>query len=86
MMQLFQSDGTRHWEEQKPKVKKAAPISWWSPPYYQASSADIEMSAYALMALVPEGDKAAAVAGVDIVKWLSQQRNSLGGWSSTQVR
>ncbi|XP_078666355.1 C3 and PZP-like alpha-2-macroglobulin domain-containing protein 8 isoform X2 [Branchiostoma floridae x Branchiostoma belcheri] len=45
------------------------------------SSAEVEMTAYALLTYVAMGDVASAM---PVVKWLSQQRNNLGGFSSTQ--
>lgn len=45
-------------------------------------SADVEMTAYALLTYTLLGDVATAL---PVVKWLSQQRNALGGFSSTQV-
>ncbi|XP_013402650.1 C3 and PZP-like alpha-2-macroglobulin domain-containing protein 8 [Lingula anatina] len=45
------------------------------------SSAEIEMASYALLTYTAQGDIATAL---PIVKWLSRQRNSLGGFSSTQ--
>ncbi|XP_039622768.1 C3 and PZP-like alpha-2-macroglobulin domain-containing protein 8 isoform X2 [Polypterus senegalus] len=44
-------------------------------------SAEVEMTAYALLTYTLLGDVATAL---PVVKWLSQQRNSLGGFSSTQ--
>ncbi|XP_036271779.1 C3 and PZP-like alpha-2-macroglobulin domain-containing protein 8 [Pipistrellus kuhlii] len=44
-------------------------------------SAEVEMTAYALLTYTLLGDVAAAL---PVVKWLSQQRNALGGFSSTQ--
>lgn len=46
-------------------------------------SAEVEMTAYALLTYTLLGDVATAL---PVVKWLSQQRNALGGFSSTQVR
>lgn len=40
------------------------------------------MTAYALLTYTLLGDVATAL---PVVKWLSQQRNALGGFSSTQV-
>lgn len=40
------------------------------------------MTAYGLLTYTLFGDVASAL---PVVKWLSQQRNSLGGFSSTQV-
>ncbi len=73
----------RHWEEPTKKEKKRD--DWFYSPYHQARSADIEMTAYGLLSMIPDQDQNKALASIDIVKWLSQQRNSLGGWSSTQV-
>ena len=53
-----------------------------APPPTPVSSAEVEMTAYALLTYVAMGDVASAM---PVVKWLSQQRNSLGGFSSTQV-
>uniref|UniRef100_A0A6I8P7H9 C3 and PZP like alpha-2-macroglobulin domain containing 8 n=2 Tax=Ornithorhynchus anatinus TaxID=9258 RepID=A0A6I8P7H9_ORNAN len=44
-------------------------------------SAEVEMTAYALLTYTLLGDVASAL---PVVKWLSQQRNALGGFSSTQ--
>lgn len=46
-------------------------------------SAEVEMTAYSLLTYTLLGDVASAL---PVVKWLSQQRNSLGGFSSTQVK
>lgn len=46
-------------------------------------SAEVEMTAYGLLTYTLLGDVASAL---PVVKWLSQQRNALGGFSSTQVR
>lgn len=40
------------------------------------------MTAYGLLTYTLQGDVASAL---PVVKWLSQQRNALGGFSSTQV-
>ncbi|XP_054751982.2 C3 and PZP-like alpha-2-macroglobulin domain-containing protein 8 isoform X1 [Lytechinus pictus] len=45
------------------------------------TSAEVEMTAYALLTYTLLGDIAYSL---PIVKWLTQQRNSLGGFSSTQ--
>lgn len=50
---------------------------------WQPRSADIEMASYALLSL----HKLNRIAeGISLMKWLSQQRNHLGGYGSTQVR
>ena len=74
-------DGMVHYEEPKPKEEKLQP-SWW---YYQARSTDIEQTAYALLAILQKKGKEGIADAVQIVRWLSKQRNGLGGWSSTQV-
>lgn len=74
--------------------KKAGTVHWsnnnryadWSAmfrPYYMPNSGDIETTAYALLAISLDKD---VVNGLPVVRWLSQQRNSLGGYSSTQVQ
>ena len=75
-------DGMKHWEEPKEEDDKNTTPSWW---YYQARSTDIEQTAYALLAVLEMGGKGAISDSVPIVRWLSKQRNGLGGWSSTQV-
>ncbi|XP_068113161.1 alpha-2-macroglobulin-like [Hyperolius riggenbachi] len=53
--------------------------SYW----YRASSAEVEMTAYVLLALLsgPQPDLGKAA---EIVNWLSKQQNPYGGFSSTQ--
>lgn len=46
------------------------------------ASAEVEMTAYALLTFAAKRDIAYSL---PIVKWLTKQRNSLGGFSSTQV-
>ncbi|XP_030626734.1 CD109 antigen [Chanos chanos] len=48
---------------------------------WQPRSADVEMAAYVLLALYKQGRPAD---GFTLMKWLSQQRNHLGGYGSTQ--
>ena len=72
-----------HWtDEDKPKQK----------PIYRThnyrSSADVEMTAYALLAILHQTSTDESVVTneiMDIIRWLSKQRNSRGGFSSTQV-
>jgi hypothetical protein len=55
--------------------------------YYYRSSAEVEMTAYALLAILHQSDDNVVTNEVmDIIRWLSKQRNSYGGFSSTQVR
>jgi len=71
-------DGLIHWKD-----KKAAKKSTY---YYQASSLSIETTGYALMSYIagqtPFGD---VLDRLSIAKWMVKQRNSAGGFSSTQV-
>ncbi|MEJ1279884.1 alpha-2-macroglobulin [Cricetulus griseus] len=75
-------DTSIHWTKcQKPTV----PVSVWHQP--QASSVEIEMTAYVLLAYLtnqPAPTKEDLTAAMLIVKWLIKQQNSLGGFSSTQ--
>jgi hypothetical protein len=43
---------------------------------------EIETTAYALLTLTAKGDKQK---GLQVLRWLVQNRNSYGGYSSTQV-
>ncbi|XP_069462358.1 CD109 antigen-like [Ambystoma mexicanum] len=59
---------------------------WYSPAaginnYWQPRSSEIEMAAYALLSC---GQLNRINEGISIMKWLSQQRSRLGGYSSTQ--
>ncbi|XP_061425551.1 LOW QUALITY PROTEIN: CD109 antigen-like [Lethenteron reissneri] len=58
-----------------------APVSSEFEEMWQPRSADIEMTSYALLAYLHQGN---VTEGIPIMKWLSQQRNHLGGYSSTQ--
>ncbi|XP_040205893.1 CD109 antigen-like [Rana temporaria] len=60
---------------------------YWSAPsesannYWQPRSTDIETAAYALLSFQQQNRIAD---GIPVMKWLSQQRNQLGGYVSTQ--
>ncbi|KAM4771055.1 CD109 antigen-like [Rhinophrynus dorsalis] len=61
-------------------------LKYWSSPsettnYWQPLSRDIETAAYALLSHYKQNRISD---GIPIMKWLSQQRNHLGGYSSTQ--
>lgn len=49
---------------------------------WQPRSAQIEITSYVLLALFRRGS---LVEGIDLMKWLSKQRNHLGGYGTTQV-
>ncbi|XP_063297810.1 CD109 antigen-like [Pelobates fuscus] len=61
-------------------------MRYWSSPsktasYWQPRSTDIETAAYALLSHYKQNRISE---GIPIMKWLSQQRSHLGGYSSTQ--
>ena len=83
---FFKTDGLTHWEKEKFKKTPLTDDFWWSP-YYRAPAADIEMTSYALMTYILRAEDDLSLIGdaLSIVRWLSKQRNALGGFSSTQV-
>lgn len=64
-------------------------VPMWSSPNtgmswsWQPHSADIEMASYVLLSQHKLG---LIAEGLNLVKWLSQQRNDRGGFRSTQVK
>ncbi|KAJ8341794.1 hypothetical protein SKAU_G00340850 [Synaphobranchus kaupii] len=64
-------DGVVYWE-----LPGGGLLASWQP-----RSANIEMAAYALLSLYTQAN---VVEGLSLMKWLSQQRNHLGGYGSTQ--
>ncbi|XP_048651313.1 C3 and PZP-like alpha-2-macroglobulin domain-containing protein 8, partial [Marmota marmota marmota] len=75
-------DGVTHWSLTGSRgVDKDAFLSFGDGVSRSVVSAEVEMTAYALLTYTLLGDVAAALPAV---KWLSQQRNALGGFSSTQ--
>ena len=76
-------DGLKYWQEAASDGSTNQDAGTWRAPYERARSVDIEMTAYGLLTYVLNGDFSGAVS---IAKWLVSQRNSLGGFSSTQVR
>ncbi|XP_073451722.1 alpha-2-macroglobulin-like [Aquarana catesbeiana] len=72
----IREDGQLHWARDS-----APPIqdSYW----YRAPSAEVEMNAYVLLALL-SGPKPDLGKATEIVNWLSKQQNPYGGFSSTQ--
>lgn len=74
-------EGQQHWERAD-KPERPQTRWWW---YYTANSAEVEITAYALMALIVSEKQGGIIIGQPIVQWLSRQRNSYGGFSSTQV-
>ena len=70
-----------HWSEKKEKEDSKKLLSYW----YKPRSADIEQTAYVLLAKLTMGGAKVIGDVIPIVQWLSKSRNSRGGWSSTQV-
>ena len=76
-----------HWEKVKEISNSSANESFWWKSYFRAPAADIEMTSYALMTyvLLAEDDPSLIGEAMPIVRWLTKQRNALGGFASTQV-
>lgn len=72
-------DGSVHWST-KVGADKPKDTNQY---FYQPRPVDVEMTSYALLTYMSLGD---TERGLPIVRWLTAQRNSLGGFSSTQVR
>ncbi|XP_064607902.1 alpha-2-macroglobulin-like isoform X2 [Liolophura sinensis] len=77
---VIEEEGQQHWERAD-KPERPQTRWWW---YYTANSAEVEITAYALMALIVSEQQGGIIIGQPIVQWLSRQRNSYGGFSSTQ--
>lgn len=52
----------------------------------RAASAEIEMTSYALLAILTRNINTPITEVIPIVRWLTGQRNAYGGFASTQVR
>ncbi|XP_038157657.1 C3 and PZP-like alpha-2-macroglobulin domain-containing protein 8 [Cyprinodon tularosa] len=75
-------DGLTHWSLTGSTVTDEDTFMGFSDGFsHSVVSAEVEMTAYGLLTYTIMGDVASAL---PIVKWLSQQRNALGGFSSTQ--
>ncbi|XP_051011255.1 alpha-2-macroglobulin-like [Acomys russatus] len=82
--EAVKEDSSIHWTRSK-KPKPAVPVGLWYQP--QAPSAEVEMTAYVLLAYLtnqPAPIQEDLTTAVLIVKWLAKQQNSHGGFSSTQ--
>jgi hypothetical protein len=69
-------DGMKHWETKQAERKPNE--------YHHASPANVEATAYVLLALLHNADLSIVSSAMPIVRWLSTQRNANGGFSSTQ--
>jgi len=70
-------EDSEFWEEPKPEIPDSR--CWWC--YRYVSSEAVEMTAYMVITRVLRGEEADALRSV---KWLAKQRNSQGGFVSTQ--
>ncbi|KAI1728660.1 a-macroglobulin complement component domain-containing protein [Ditylenchus destructor] len=77
--QIASNDGNVHWSA-KVRPERAATKDT-SQYFYQSQPVDIEVTSYALLNYMQLAD---TEKGLPIVRWLTSQRNSLGGFSSTQ--
>ncbi|XP_033873036.3 CD109 antigen-like [Acipenser ruthenus] len=74
-------------DELNSRAEKDGGLMFWSSPmvggshFWQPRSTDIELASYALLSHLKQKRLAE---GIPVMKWLSQQRNHLGGYSSTQ--
>jgi len=75
LMDLAQQDENGMYWELEPAVEPMRDM-YWQPP----SSKNVEVTAYGALVLIEHRDARAN----EVLKWLSAQRNSLGGYGSTQ--
>ena len=73
-------DGLKYW--QVGSDDSCETTNRWHPPTCQAAASNIELNAYALLSYITKNDLSSAI---NVMKWLTAQRNSLGGFASTQV-
>ncbi|OBS60651.1 hypothetical protein A6R68_08224, partial [Neotoma lepida] len=80
--EAIKEDNSIHWARPQ---KHTVPESFWFQP--QASSAEVQITAYCLLAYLtvqPAPSEEDLTTATFIVKWLTKQQNSNGGFSSTQ--
>ncbi|XP_030043085.1 alpha-2-macroglobulin-like protein 1 isoform X2 [Microcaecilia unicolor] len=78
--QAVKSEGQMHWEP-TPHSEQEKEAFW-----YRAPSAEVETSAYVLLAYMsnPQFTKEDVGKATEMVNWLTKQQNAYGGFSSTQ--
>ncbi|XP_072019177.1 CD109 antigen-like [Amphiura filiformis] len=78
--------GVKYWSNSDATTTPANDADARRVPYYnhRPPSADVEMTGYALLAYLERGTQNDFADAAGIAKWLTQQRNSYGGYSSTQ--
>ncbi|XP_052770025.1 CD109 antigen-like isoform X2 [Mya arenaria] len=72
----IEQDGTKHWEKASQTTADSKP--WES---RTGKAVNVEITSYALLTLAQRKDTAN---GVQVLKWLTTQRNAQGGFHSTQ--
>ncbi|XP_062896280.1 alpha-2-macroglobulin-like isoform X3 [Mobula hypostoma] len=79
----IKKDGMRYWTRKPEEEKKDEEFNWY---WWRAPSAEVEMTAYVLLALLsqPHVSPADLQQSTSIVGWLVRQRNAYGGFASTQ--
>jgi len=71
--------GQQYWEQPQPEPTKNTRS--WRPPHQQGKAVNIELAAYVLQL---KTERTGPSSAIPILRWLSAQRNSNGGFSSTQ--
>uniref|UniRef100_A0A1I7RL95 A2M_recep domain-containing protein n=1 Tax=Bursaphelenchus xylophilus TaxID=6326 RepID=A0A1I7RL95_BURXY len=77
-LKIEESDGSSHWALAPQSSRKARDTTKY---FYQARPVDVEMTAYSLLTYMLRNEMNKAL---PLVRWLTSQRNSQGGFSSTQ--
>ncbi|KAL3865687.1 hypothetical protein ACJMK2_043051 [Sinanodonta woodiana] len=77
LKEVRMEDGLMHW------ARHVEPDVWFDQGT-RAPAAEVEMTAYALMAFLQSDSLLTTKELIPIVRWLTQQRNAYGGFSSTQ--
>ncbi|ESN94934.1 hypothetical protein HELRODRAFT_180041 [Helobdella robusta] len=71
----------KYWKKDEDVQKDVSENVWFRPPYLQAKSSSIELASYVLLVYTQQKNLSKSM---PVAKWLLRQRNSLGGFSSTQ--
>ncbi|XP_070542069.1 alpha-2-macroglobulin-like isoform X2 [Ptychodera flava] len=82
----IRSEESVYWGEEQKQDEEEDDRPWWWRRYHQSSSANVEMTSYALLAQLVDVEVDGDVIGQvqATVRWLTKQRNAYGGFSSTQ--
>ncbi|XP_041357546.1 CD109 antigen-like [Gigantopelta aegis] len=72
-------DGMKFWTDTPTSPAKSYPS--WYPPHESARPIDIQSTSYALLTYAARHD---IIGGMQVLKWLTNQRNPYGGFASTQ--